>query len=283
MKKIVLLLAIIVGTACSKQDTPELGSKINLSANIEPITRVSLDQTGKGYFTTGDQLQLTISGSATENLIEAYTVGTTELFWNDLGFATSTRQVNFAGCYPVLEGSGTIRTFNLATAEEKDLLLAPAVSVERGTTNTVKLSFRHAMHRLRIVYAATEDYATDELQQITTRCTAKSECQVDIAAGTVSQTLSGISTFENASASEALFLLPPQNSSDVTLTVVLAGKNVTLNLAQWLEDAGQAQTALEGGKELQVIMRVSKEGISFGGMEIVGWGSQGTVEGDIIL
>ena len=96
MKKIVLLLAIIVGTACSKQDTPELGSKINLSANIEPITRVSLDQTGKGYFTTGDQLQLTISGSSTENLIEAYTVGTTELFWNDLGFATSTRQVNFA-------------------------------------------------------------------------------------------------------------------------------------------------------------------------------------------
>lgn len=283
MKKIVLLLAIIVGTACSKQDTPELGSKINLSANIEPITRVSLDQTGKGYFTTGDQLQLTISGSSTENLIEAYTVGTTELFWNDLGFATSTRQVNFAGCYPVLEGSGTTRTFNLATAEEKDLLLAPAVSVERGTTNTVKLSFRHAMHRLRIVYAATEDYATDELQQITTRCTAKSECQVDIAAGTVSQTLSGTSTFENASASEALFLLPPQNSSDVTLTVVLAGKNVTLNLAQWLEDAGQAQTALEGGKELQVVMRVSKEGISFGGMEIVGWGSQGTVEGDIIL
>ena len=47
MKKIVLLLAIIVGTACSKQDTPELGSKINLSANIEPITRVSLDQTGR--------------------------------------------------------------------------------------------------------------------------------------------------------------------------------------------------------------------------------------------
>ena len=106
------------------------------------------------------------------------------------------------------------------------------------------------MHRLRIVYAATEDYATDELQQITTRCTAKSACQVDIAAGMVSQTLSGTSTFENASASEALFLLPPQNSSDVTLTVVLAGKDVTLNLAQWLEDAGQAQTALEGGKRV---------------------------------
>lgn len=283
MKKIVLLLAIIAGTACSKPDTPSQEVKINLSANIEPITRVSLDQTGKGYFTTGDQLQLTISGSSNENQIEEYTVGTSELFWNDLSFATSTRQVSFAGCYPTLEGSGMTRTFNLATAEEKDLLLAPAVSVERGTTSTVKLSFRHAMHRLRIVYAATEDYAAEELQQITTRCTAKSECQVDIATGTVSQTLSSTSTFENASASEALFLLPPQNSSDVTLTVVLASKDVTLNLAQWLEDAGQAQTALEGGKELQVVMRVSKEGISFGGMEIVGWGSQGTVEGDIIL
>lgn len=284
MKKFVWLLAVVGSAACSQQESPAPGSKINLSTRIEPLTRISMDQTGKGSFTTGDNLQLVISGSSAETRIETYTVGTTELFWKDLGFATSTRQVRFAGCYPALTGgSGTTRTFDLTASEEKDLLLAPAVSVERGTAEAVNLSFRHAMHRLRIVYAATEDYTTNALRQVTTRCTAKAACEVDLAAGTVSRTLSGTGTFEQASASEALFLLPPQNSSDVSVTVKLDGREITINLAEWLEEAGQAQPTLEGGKELQVTMRVSKQGISFGGMEIVGWGSQGSVEGDIIL
>lgn len=287
MKRIVLLLAVAGSAACSQLvESPVAGSGIiHLTTDIEPLTRISMDQTGKGSFSTGDRLQLTISGASTENRIEEYTLGTTALYWEDLGFATSTQQVRFAGCYPALtEGSGTIREFNVATADEPDLLLAQAVSVERGTASVVNLTFRHAMHRLRITYTTTGDYTREELQQITTNCKAKTSCKVDLANGSVYQTLSTVSALTPATATDAAtFLLPPQASADVTLTVALANKSLEINLAQWLSDAGQAQQTLEGGKELQLTIRVGKEGISFGGMEIVGWGSQGSVEGDIIL
>ena len=44
---------------------------------------------------------------------------------------------------------------------------------------------------------------------------------------------------------------------------------------------GQALGLLEGGKMLSVQLVISSEGIRMDGVQIIGWESQGTVNGDI--
>lgn len=283
MKKILLFLMVLGSVACSKQNSVQIEGKINLSANILPLTRINVDESGKGSFTSGDIISLTVSGLEMTSQILKFEIGNTALYWKDLNLPSGIQDVNFAGCYPVLERtSGSIGTFDVSSAADKDLLLAPAVSVKSGSSNSVDLAFSHALHRLRIIYSSSGDYTQEELQLISTKCSAKSTCEVDLVKGVLSRTLSQTATF-TAKSSDAVFLLPPQESAGVTLSMELFGQKKEFKLSDWMQQYDHMQEMLEGGKELRLTINVSKSGISFGDMTIGAWGDQGSVEGDIIL
>lgn len=282
MKNILFIMLLLGVVSCTKPESDHSDGKINLATSILSHARIDVDETGKGSFTTGDVISLAVSGTQSTQQVLDFEIGQTELYWQDLDLPSSQQTVDFVGCYPALsQVSGSIGTFDVFSAKEKDLLLTTAVSANVGTSTPINMTFSHVLHRLKITYDS-RDYAQSELQSITTKCKAKSVCEVNLATGTISRVLSQSATFTSTSP-DAVFLLPPQECAGVTITVELSGRSEEFNLAAWLQEAGHSQTTLLGGKELQLTINVNKEGISFGNMNIIGWGDQGSVDGDIIL
>lgn len=82
-------------------------------------------------------------------------------------------------CYPKQNIKDGKFTFDLATVDEKDLLLAKVEGVVINAAEPVYLNFRHAMHKLDIYYNLEEDI------NVTTRCEALSTCEVNMFENTV--------------------------------------------------------------------------------------------------
>lgn len=255
---------------------------IELVAEILPLSRTpQYDEEGGGRFAEDDRFVLTLSGEGMTTACRDYEVGRTELFWSDPVFASASGPVRFAGCYPVLpETDETVFTFDAARTSNADLLLAEGVSAEKNTENPVKLSFRHAMHRLKLVYRSEDDYTDEELKQMRTVCTAKSTCRVDLAAGQIVEVLGQTADF-SAQGTEAVFVFPPQAARDVTLAVEIGEETRTFQLDAWLEENGLPSSSLEGGRELTLTVSVSRQEITIDGSEIGGWGNQGEIEGEL--
>ena len=75
-------------------------------------------------------------------------------------------------------------------------------------------------------------------------------------------------------------MLIPQQKDDVTVEVSFQGMKKTFTLPDTTGD-GQALSQLEGGKMLTVRLEISSDGIRMDVVEIIGWESQGTVNGGI--
>jgi len=216
-----------------------------------------------------------------------YTIGGAALYWEDLGLPSGTTEASFAGCYPAPESAeGSEFTFDLSTAADKDLLLAPAMKVSKSADTKVNLVFKHAMHKLAINYASDGTYTQEQLEAVKTTCTAKSSCEVNMAAATVSKTADKTAAFE-AAGKAVRFLLVPQTSEEVTLKIEIGGKTVEHTLAglnEVLKNATQEiPAALDGGKCLTLNLTFGKDGIVVEGSQIGGWEDQGTVDGDISM
>ena len=124
-----------------------------------------------------------VSGSGFPNISTSYTVGTTELSWADLNLPEDAGNVYFSGCYPVQDTAvGGILTFTVSPAEETDLLLAEAVSVEKDSEEAVSLVFKHALHKLVVKYVS-DDLTDAQLSEISTSVKALSSCSIDMAKG----------------------------------------------------------------------------------------------------
>ena len=181
---------------------------------------------------------------------------------------------------------GSEFTFDLSTAADKDLLLAPAMKVSKSADTKVNLAFKHAMHKLAINYASDGTYTQEQLEAVKTTCTAKSSCEVNMAAATVSKTADKTAAFE-AAGKAVRFLLVPQTSEEVTLKIEIGGKTVEHTLAglnEVLKNATQEiPAALDGGKCLTLNLTFGKDGIVVEGSQIGGWEDQGTVDGDISM
>ena len=166
-------------------------------------------------------------------------------------------------------------TFDLKSAEDKDLLWASARDIEAYTEKPVTLTFKHVMHRL-IVNISTDPETG--AQDINTQCTAKYKCDVDLAAGTFDNSATGKETF-SATGQKAVFTLVPQPVSEVSLSITVGDRQKTLPL----EEIVKGHENLESGMQLTVNITVKNGNIQVDGTTIEGWGDQGTIDGEIIM
>ena len=272
---VVLLLCAAV--ACDKNESgagvPAGKEEITVVTAIDALTRAPhLNEDGSGYFQDGDKIALTVTGGG-KAVRKEYTIGGAALYWEDLGLPSGTTE-------------GSEFTFDLSTAADKDLLLAPAMKVSKSADTKVNLAFKHAMHKLAINYASDGTYTQEQLEAVKTTCTAKSSCEVNMAAATVSKTADKTAAFE-AAGKAVRFLLVPQTSEEVTLKIEIGGKTVEHTLAglnEVLKNATQEiPAALDGGKCLTLNLTFGKDGIVVEGSQIGGWEDQGTVDGDISM
>ena len=292
MNKLIFTAAtLLVLAGCNddnEQTKPIPGEdRITVTAGIEALTRAPhLNEDGSGYFQDGDKIALTVTGGD-KTVRKECTIGGQALYWEDLGLPSGTNEASFAGCYPAPESAeGSEFTFDLSTAVDKDLLLAPGVKVSKSADTKVNLAFKHAMHKLAINYASDGTYTQEQLEAVKTTCTAKSSCEVNMAAATVSKTADKTAAFE-AAGKAVHFLLVPQTSEEVTLKIEIEGKTVEHTLAglkEVLKNATQEiPVTLDGGKCLTLNLTFGKDGIVVEGSQIGGWEDQGTVDGDISM
>ena len=123
--------------------------KISIVASIASQTRApQLGSDGSGSFQKGDKMTLCVTGGAAP-VVTDYAYELDFLKWPDFGLSEEVSQVTFSACYPTqkVEKDGTFE-FNSFKAPYGDLLIATAQPVEVGTSETVALTFCHALHRL---------------------------------------------------------------------------------------------------------------------------------------
>ena len=72
------------------------------------------------------------------------------------------------------------------------------MKVSKSADTKVNLAFKHAMHKLAINYASDGTHTQEQLEAVKTTCTAKSSCEVNMAAATVSKTADKTAAFEAA-------------------------------------------------------------------------------------
>lgn len=283
MKKIIWLLPFFTLVACNKDNDAETDNaegRVVFITGIEAQTRSpQLDDTGAGNFQKGDLLTLTVSENGELRRRHAYSVDETVLYWRDFGISGKT--ASFAGCYPARDADGeTSFEFRATNIPAEDLLLARAVTVEKGATK-VSLPFRHALHKLVVKYVADDAYAPGALSGILTTLRAHTICTVDLAKGAIAENSATTPADYRAKNGECVsWLVVPQNKDGVKLTVTLDGQSRDFTLPETTTD-GKPLTMLNGGKTLSVTLRVSKNGITLEGTTIGKWEEQGSIDGEI--
>lgn len=291
MKKncfLALALVSVLAVSCDKKSdepvVPASGNdKINITTTVAAQSKSpELDADGKGNFVNGDIFNIVISGENVSARSIDFTVGTTSLTWSGLALADGVKDVNFSACYPKhdLSNDGTFE-FNIAEAEYKDMLLSESQKVTVGSEAPVNLTFKHATHKLNIVYTS-EYYTADELAAMQTVCNAKTACIVDAASGKIKEVLNGTSDF-SADGSSVSYLLIPQATEGVELNIKLGQLSKSYNLKDLLAQTGNPQDELIGGKKIDISLKISKDQITVEGAEIGAWEDQSMVSGEIIF
>ncbi len=286
------ITAVLALGSCDKNDSAETPTTpptpttptdpektpISFTTEIAALTRTpQLEADGSGTFSAGDTFTLYAHDNAEKHTEMTYTLGATELYWEDLGVATQDNKVHFEACYPQQTLSDGGFSFTVTQDEAGDLLWATAPGVEIGTSEPVSLRFTHAMHRLRVRF--TVEDASIDASQIETRCTAIANCRVQLSIQKLLEAEIAVKETFTARGPEVTFLLPPQMPSDVTLEVQAGNMVKSWNLA----DTNFSLPELASGMEGVVDLTVREGTITLAGMSIDGWGDQGTVEGEIIL
>lgn len=278
---LMVLLAAAAVPACKKNQIPDTtGSEqaININTSIDALTKSpQLDADGKGSFSAGDVFSLAVADSRGQKALFDYTVGSTQLHWTDISFSAEAGRLDFYACYPKQDLSGGSFTFNISDASEKDLLVARAAGVSQGTDGTIEMSFRHLMHRLVINYTI-EDESFGQLDEISTVCTANSECSVELPDFRISVSVPSKAEF-TGTGNTVSFLLLPQSASEIGLKV--SAGDISEEFV--LSDFSNAPESLNSGEQLTVDVTLKDGKIVLGNTVIEGWGDQGTIGGEIIL
>ena len=128
-----------------------------------------------------------------------------------------------------------------------------------------------------------DDLTDAQLSEISTSVKALSSCSIDMAKGAMQNgTASGLSEVGIMQGSQVSCFMVPQEKDNVTLEVSLDDMVRTLSIPDYDQDDNPVNM-LEGGKCLTVQINVSSEKIELDGVQIEGWGQQGSVDGDIEL
>lgn len=281
----VTMAAIFAATSCTNELPNEQPTDvINIVASISSQTRApQLTNDGSGSFSQGDKMSLFLKETDGECHTVDFEYGSGILTWSSLGLSGSNAQISLAACYPQQKDiqDGTFE-FNPLTASEKDLLLAPAQSVTAGTSETVHLTFNHALHRLDLTFTAGNSYTDEDLKGLSVALNARTTCVVDGVQGKITQVKEATGEY-TANDTQASFYLVPQNTSDVTLTIAIGSDQKSLTLDKLLEQLESPQSVLEGGKRCRLTLKVSREGITVEGGSITAWGDQVTADGEVVI
>ena len=141
----------------------------------------------------------------------------------------------------------------------------------------VNLTFRHAMHRLNVVFTVDADARVDA-DAIRTVCTARSKCGVNLLDGSLDTTDPTTADFTRTGG-EVSFLVVPQQASDVTLDVTAGDISKSFTVGSLKPGLGE----LKSGMQLRVEITVKEQTIEIGSITIEGWEDQGSIGGEIII
>lgn len=288
MKKTYYILAataILAAGGCHKgnDDTPaaidkriEICTSIAGETNASSATRApQLDINGSGNFASGDRITLHVVSPSGQTTSLKYGIGVSKLYWKDISLNPEDANVDFSACYPEQELIDGKFTFDIEAAEDKDLLLARSKDITVESEEAVDLLFKHVMHRLVINFSTQSDI---EIDQITTVCTAKSTCQIDLNSLSLDSSASQKADF-SATGKNAEFMIVPQKTSDIDLLVTVGQMSKKFTLSDLVAN----HENLESGMQFTVNIKVKDGSIVLEGSSIVQWGNQGTVDGEIIL
>lgn len=299
--------AALTLTACNNDDDVLNGGQepgvVNIVTSINgPQTRVVMNDDGSGSFTDGDKIKLEVFnldlGRASEY---DYTIGSTKLYWEDVatrfGEADS---YTFGGWYanPLPENLWAMPNFDVAAAEDPDLLLATPATAAVG--ETVNLVFKHAMHKLVVNVTYDGDFTGVDLNAVTVKPVGMNRlATVNVENGTVTvgeaEYEDGDYAAQTLTRNSCSFILAPQKltTGAAWLEINLGGQPLTFNVpANYTTSGGstEALSQLNSGEVLTLNLTIKK--VAGGGDDektevvlttgqITAWNSQGTVNGEV--
>lgn len=299
--------AALTLTACNNDDdvlnSGQESGVVNIVTSINgPQTRVVMNDDGSGSFEdTKDKLKLAVYGSGNADYQVDYTVGTTDLYWEDVETEVGTGPYTFGGWFTKTDLPATLTSFNAATASDPDLLLAaPATNVSKGAT--VNLNFKHAMHKLVVNVTYDGDFTGVNKENVSIKPVGmNATTEIDIKAGTVA--VGEANATKGTYAAQLLdvnnacsFILAPQKltTGAAWLEINLDGqKTLTFNVPASYTTSGsstEALSQLNSGEVLTLNLTIKKvtggtdpekTEIVLKTGQITAWNSQGTVEGDV--
>ena len=276
-------------------NTPVEPAKVafSIEGSVLAFRSPSLDGNGAGNFNKGDKNTVFFSDSkGTMRTAMQYTYGNTCL-WDDLGLS-SNEEVSVTACWPEFQASDkdAIMTeassfvWNASTGKGKsDLLLAAPAKAVAGKTENIKLLFSHKLHKFVVELSAAEgeDISSEELASAEIRLSGVlPEIPVTLATSSLGDAKGSAVEFSETG-SKAWFIIPPQPSGEMTVTVNFAGKVFTTKVSECSIDGKPVET-LESGKVFSLKVAVSKEKpFTIIGQAISGWESQGSADGSFEL
>lgn len=288
MKRVFLYVWIAVGimaVSCSK-DTSDNKSDgiIRIVANVAAQVRSpQLDEDGSGNFADGDMLSVFVTGSSLKPISASYEYGSDAFTWSSLRLPGEISNVTFSACYPQqkLDSDGMFE-FNSFTAQYKDLLLAPAQSVKVGIDNTIYMSFRHALHCVKLTFVPGDGYTEDDLKALSLTCHAKTTCVIDAAKGAIKEVRDAADDCTLTGSAVSLYLVP-QETSGVKCTIHLANESREFTLGELLEQLEKPQNQLESGKESVLTLKIGRKSITVESGAIGSWEDQVTADGEVVI
>lgn len=283
-KHLLFCLAIAIAAVSCKNEVSGNEKVINIEASITSQSRApQLGTDGSGSFSDGDIMSLFISNSENANVTLDYEYGTGFITWNSIGFEEQFPSVMVAACYPKQSNiqNGNFE-FNVLSAPDKDLLLAPQQNVKVGTSETVHLTFSHAMHKLDLSFTLGNGYSEKDISSLSLKINAKTTCVVDGVKGVIKEVKDNVgeyySTKENPS-----FYLVPQSTSGVVMNINIGGESKSISLDELLNQLGKPQEKIEGGKYTSLKLKINRNGITVEGGSIGGWENQVTADGEVVI
>lgn len=264
-------------------DLSDNSGKISIIAHVASQTRApQLGSDGSGSFEKGDKMTLCVAEGST-HVTTDYAYEVDFLKWPDFGFSDEVSQVTFSAFYPTqqVEQDGTFE-FNSFEAPYGDLLIAAAQPVEVGTSETVALTFCHALHRLNLEFVPGNGYTEEDMTLLSCTFSAKTTCVIDAVKGSVKEVKDeqGSLTVTDTKTS---FYLVPQATDGVSFTLSLGGDTKHFTLEALFKQSGNPQAALESGKSCTLTLKVGRDGITVSGGSISAWEDQATADGEIVI
>ncbi len=283
-KHLLVCLAIAIAAVSCNNEVPGNEKVINIEASITPQSRApQLGTDGSGSFSDDDVMSLFISNSENANVALDYKYGTGFITWNSIGFEEQFPSVMVAACYPKQSNiqNGNFE-FNVLSAPDKDLLLAPQQSVKVGTSETVHLTFSHAMHKLDLSFTLGNGYSEKDISSLSLKINAKTTCVVDGVKGVIKEVKDNVEQYYSTKANPSFYLVP-QSTSGVVMNINIGGESKSISLDELLSQLGKPQEKIEGGKYTSLKLKINRNGITVEGGSIGGWENQVTADGEVVI